>query len=118
MMMMTMMKKIMMLMMTTDDDDDDDDYDEQCPIELKIYTCLAIALAVFWLSPVSKMTSRPISLRVLIARWASDFTVSATANIAIITPVETSTLLIKQWSVHRDNTCPFVACKKYQSGKP
>lgn len=52
-----------------------------------IITCLAIAPAVFLLSPVSSITSSPIRFNVYTAKWASGLTVSATASIATIRPV-------------------------------
>jgi len=43
-------------------------------------TCLAMAQAVFLLSPVKRMTRMPMRSRVCTARAASDLTVSAIAN--------------------------------------
>ena len=53
-------------------------------------TCLAIACAVFLLSPVSSTTRRPMLLSVATATWASLFTVSATAIIPTSEPANNS----------------------------
>ena len=48
---------------------------------MSIFTCLAIASAVFLLSPVIIATLIPIACSVSIAFWLLGFTVSATAII-------------------------------------
>lgn len=55
-------------------------------IERDFLTCLAMAMAVFLLSPVSKTTRIPILFSVAMVACASFFTVSATAIIATRLP--------------------------------
>ena len=57
---------------------------QNCKVLFVEITCLAMALAVFLLSPVSSITSSPMRFRVYMAKCASVFTVSATAIMAII----------------------------------
>jgi len=49
-------------------------------------TCRAMEAAVFLLSPVSRITSRPILFSVYTARCASGFTMSATLTMATNMP--------------------------------